>query len=49
MLGQTGGEFQRSADEIPLKQIAEDICGRRLALYRYAGLAPLVNCPSVVL
>jgi len=36
MLGQTGGKFHRSAGVIPVKLIDDDICGRWLALGRYA-------------
>jgi len=48
MLGQTGGEFQRTADEIPVKQIAQDICGRWLALCRYAGLAGQLSVCRII-
>ena len=36
MLVQTGGKFHRSAGVIPVKLIDDDICGRWLALGRYA-------------
>jgi len=49
MLGYTGVSFIRSADVIPAKLIAEDICGWWLALCRIptytVGLATLVNSP----
>jgi len=45
MLGQTGGEFDRSVVVIPVKLIAEDVFGRCNYVDTDRGLAVLVNCP----
>ena len=45
MLGQTGGEFDRSVVVIPVKPIAEDVFGRCNYVDTDRGLAALVNSP----